>query len=696
MRKNIKKGIIILLGIFFIGVFMYGAVSFEDKNMRKGYGKSGSKTKKYENIILVKGQNDRLKCIVGNSSVEFKTRGKLDREYSNVLCDIKLCNNKVYVIKIKPYKIRGKILAIDNKSIEVEKYGRIKITDKFKVYKKEKESYSEISKDKLVIGETDVDFILENEKICAAIVKNDRYKSKDIRVLLKTSNYSSIFHKNIIFSSNDIVEILYVDNSVQTSSRKVRVKEEIDGKVKNIEYTYKVISPNKKINISPNSKMFSNYNRIIIRPKNKTKGIIINSIKRVYNNRNYMGQIEVLKTKKGLVIINDLDIETYLYSVVPSEMPESYGKEALKVQAICARTYAYSQLNNKKYKKYGANIDDSISYQVYNNQKYSINSIDAVNDTKGLILKYNNQIAQVFYYSTSCGYSSNTRDVFGGENIVYLPSKKQVINLASIDNIKEEINKQTGAIKDNDIDVKNNMIDKNIKNDNMIIGKKINNNISENEFRKFILSTGGECFEKNCEWFRWKISWNVNKINKAINCNIEDLCKNGKNKNIYVYDKKAKRYICKSISNIGRINNIKVSKRASGGVVKQIIIYGSVNTIKVNTQYTIRKVLGPINTNIMKNNYILKSKIKDNGDNKNENNIVSTKSNNKMIVKNMSMLPSSYFIIDKKEDEYVISGGGYGHGIGMSQCGVRELVKMGMNYKEIINYYFTNVELDYY
>ena len=98
MGKNIKKGIIILLGIFFIGVFMYGAVSFEDKNMRKGYGKSGSKTKKYENIILVKGQNDRLKCIVGNSSVEFKTRGKLDREYSNVLCDIKLCNNKVYVI----------------------------------------------------------------------------------------------------------------------------------------------------------------------------------------------------------------------------------------------------------------------------------------------------------------------------------------------------------------------------------------------------------------------------------------------------------------------------------------------------------------------------------------------------------------------------------------------------------------------
>ena len=162
----------------------------------------------------------------------------------------------------------------------------------------------------------------------------------------------------------------------------------------------------------------------------------------------------------------------------------------------------------------------------------------------------------------------------------------------------------------------------------------------------------------------------MDKLTRAINGNLSDVCVQGENKNITVYDKRHKKYICKSVSNIGKVNDIKVKKRGSGGVVTQIIIYGSRKQIKVKTQYTIRKIIGPNNATLVKNN------------------------NAK--VKNMEMLPSCYFIIDKKEKRYVIVGGGYGHGIGMSQCGVNELVKLGKKYNDIIQFYFNNTSIEYY
>ena len=51
-------------------------------------------------------------------------------------------------------------------------------------------------------------------------------------------------------------------------------------------------------------------------------------------------------------MVNELPLEEYLYSVVPSEMPASYPLEALKAQAICARTYAYGHMLRAGYPRY--------------------------------------------------------------------------------------------------------------------------------------------------------------------------------------------------------------------------------------------------------------------------------------------------------------------------------------------------------
>ena len=66
----------------------------------------------------------------------------------------------------------------------------------------------------------------------------------------------------------------------------------------------------------------------------------------------------------GYVLVNELPIETYLRYVLPSEMPTYFSYEALKAQAVCARTFAYKQMRQNAYAEYGANLDDSTAYQV--------------------------------------------------------------------------------------------------------------------------------------------------------------------------------------------------------------------------------------------------------------------------------------------------------------------------------------------
>jgi peptidoglycan hydrolase-like amidase len=58
-------------------------------------------------------------------------------------------------------------------------------------------------------------------------------------------------------------------------------------------------------------------------------------------------------------------MEDYIRYVLPSEMPLSFSYEALKAQAVCARTFTYGQMKNDTYARYGANLDDSIAYQAY-------------------------------------------------------------------------------------------------------------------------------------------------------------------------------------------------------------------------------------------------------------------------------------------------------------------------------------------
>lgn len=133
--------------------------------------------------------------------------------------------------------------------------------------------------------------------------------------------------------------------------------------------------------------------------------------------RSYRGRIEIGRYGNDLLTaVNIVNIESYLYGVVPSEMTSSWPMEALKAQAVCARSYAISKTG------YGTDssiespyqLSDTTSSQVYKGygvEKATTNV--AVNATKGLVVLSNNKVIPAYYYSTSGGKTEDARNVWG-------------------------------------------------------------------------------------------------------------------------------------------------------------------------------------------------------------------------------------------------------------------------------------------
>lgn len=133
----------------------------------------------------------------------------------------------------------------------------------------------------------------------------------------------------------------------------------------------------------------------------------------------YRGNFRVYRNESGCWVVNELSMEEYLYGVVPGEMPESFEPEAQKVQAVCARTFACRQIAGESYEAYGADLNDTTDCQVYLPSGENAKAVEAVDATKGQVLLYDGNLAQIYYFSTSCGYTSGL-EVWQQEPVPYL------------------------------------------------------------------------------------------------------------------------------------------------------------------------------------------------------------------------------------------------------------------------------------
>ena len=141
----------------------------------------------------------------------------------------------------------------------------------------------------------------------------------------------------------------------------------------------------------------------------------------------YRGKIEVWKGNKGLYIINQLPLEEYVKNVVYSETTEDWAYEALKVQAVIARTYAVKQMLRNRGKLY--HLTSSTIHQLYYGDYRDERIEKAVEETKGQILTYKGEPIEALYHSTCGGKTEYAEEVFS-QKIAYLRPVKNDCSLS--------------------------------------------------------------------------------------------------------------------------------------------------------------------------------------------------------------------------------------------------------------------------
>lgn len=135
--------------------------------------------------------------------------------------------------------------------------------------------------------------------------------------------------------------------------------------------------------------------------------------------KEYSGSVVLKKNSNGLLtVINRVNLENYIASVISSEMSSSFNIEALKAQAVCARTYAIR--NKGKHKSYGFDLCASTDCQAYGGTStVSAPTALAAEETAGCVITYNGDIIDAVYSATSGGYTEDVVNVWGSE-IPYL------------------------------------------------------------------------------------------------------------------------------------------------------------------------------------------------------------------------------------------------------------------------------------
>jgi stage II sporulation protein D len=144
-----------------------------------------------------------------------------------------------------------------------------------------------------------------------------------------------------------------------------------------------------------------------------------------FNGKDYRGILILKATSRGIVLINILNLDDYLKSVVPSELsPYTYYKlEALKAQAVAARTYALRNMGTNE--ELGFDLSDSPNSQYYKGMRAEHPlSNRAVDMTRGEAALYNGRLINALYTSTCGGMTENVEDVFDGPPVPYLKSTK--------------------------------------------------------------------------------------------------------------------------------------------------------------------------------------------------------------------------------------------------------------------------------
>lgn len=495
-----------------------------------------------EDVFIVSVGEETFSFV--HDHMTYEVEGSLAEPYFGV-ANITIEGEKIVKISMKPDYIEDVLSAYTSSTITTKSNGVWTRKENVPIYRVMDNQVTQEDWNTTMIGVSNLQYILENGIISAVLIKEEAVPT-DIRVVVKNGN--DIFYPNIY------------------------IKTRSNGAVIDVNAYFSLNGGNKlTLNDGFGLEVCDSGGNALETP--------------------YEGYLHVYSTENGYVLVNELEMETYLKYVVPSEMQISFGHEALKAQAVCARTFAYSQMYNQSYAAYGANIDDSTAFQAYHNTGRYPESDAAVDETAGEIITCNGELITCYYYSTSPGV---TNDMSAWESA------------------------------DNDY----------IACSGMEFSNGLNLQI-ESDFSKFI-NQQTECYDAGSSFYRWNSILDTSVIGDESK---------------------------------GTLKGLSIKTRNEAGYITTIELQYENTTEILRNENDIRRALGLYQTEIQLNNGQIRTDI--------------------------SMIPSACFeIAEISEGKIVLRGGGFGHGIGMSQYGAKSMTEQGYNYKEIIDYYYENVVVE--
>ena len=320
----------------------------------------------------------------------------------------------------------------------------------------------------------------------------------------------------------------------------------------------------------------------------------------------------------GYYLVNTLPLESYLCYVLPSEMPSDFPEEALKAQAVCARSYAMLQMNQERLSEYGADVDDTTAFQVYHAQETTPAAIQAVEETEGIYLSYEEEPIEAFYYACSCGHSTTA-----------------------------------GIWRDR----------------------------ADNQYPYLIYKEYGG-LEEEVSWYRWEYDaaeLDLDALKSRLSellavrpdaLRILEVTGNQQNEMNEVTETEK---IQEAITQMNSIQKLEVTGRLEGDVADELMIVSGRYRIMVESEYCIRKVLAADGYRLTRQD----GSVSD----------------------HLTMVPSGFFELQAVKSAgnvtgFLLQGGGFGHGVGMSQYGAKCLAEAGYDYQYILTYYYENVTIE--
>jgi len=306
------------------------------------------------------------------------------------------------------------------------------------------------------------------------------------------------------------------------------------------------------------------------------------------NNVEYGKNFYLIKDSYGSwTLVQKLSFNDYLRGVLPHEIGSNAPMEALKAQAIIARTWAI--YNSNRFNSDNYHLCITTQCQVYKPiLKNNLNIENAIKETTNMVMTFNGILMNAFYHASNGGISAPASESWEMKDYPYLITK--------YDFIGEQNNKFKIYFK------------------------------NDKALRNFIINSNNKYFSSKHHLFRW-----TKKISSTQILN-------------YISDHN-------SFIENDNIKDLKIIERGlSGRVIKlSIRLSGRIDPVILNKD-DIRKYL--------------------------------------------KFLPSNLFIIDKLNDDFwVFRGGGFSHGVGLSQSGAIEMAKLGFKYQRILGHYYEGVKI---